>query len=218
MRNIRIIVFAKAPVPGAAKTRLIPALGALGAAVLARRMLEATLAAALGARLGPVELCMSPGPEAAEWRGIPLPKQLEVTAQGEGNLGARIARAAKRSIARECRVMLVGTDCPALSATLLRVAATALVETGAVIQCTADGGYALLGISRYDELLFRGIPWSTPEVATATMRRFAHLNWPLHVARTLHDVDEPHDLVQLPAGWLEGVRKELKNLAGSDSR
>lgn len=218
MKNIRIIVFAKAPVPGAAKTRLIPALGARGAAVLARRMLETTLAAARGARLGPVELCMSPDPDAPEWRGIPLPAQVEVSAQGEGNLGARLARAAERGIAREGRVMLIGTDCPALSATLLRVAAAALIETGAVIQCTADGGYALLGISRFDELLFRGIPWSTPEVAAATMRRFAHLNWPLHVARTLHDVDEPRDLVQLPAGWLEGVRKELKNIAWSDSR
>lgn len=218
MTDVRITVLAKAPRPGAVKTRLIDALGPAGAAELARRMLESTLAAAIGARLGPVELCMSPDPGDADWKGVTLPDGIELTAQGDGNLGARLARAAKRGIAREGRVMLIGTDCPGLSATLLRNAARALVETGAVIYCTADGGYALLGLSRFDDLLFRGIAWGGPDVAAATLRRFVHLNWPLHVGRTLHDVDEPRDLVQLPAGWIERIRKDLKDTAWSEAR
>lgn len=218
MKSVRIIVFAKAPRPGAVKTRLIAALGRQGAAVLARRMLESTLAAAAGARVGPVELCMSPDPGSSEWYGVTLADGIELHAQGEGNLGARLARAAERGIARDGRVILIGTDCPALSATLLRNAAAALVETGAVIHPTADGGYALIGLSRYDELLFRGIPWGGPGVAAATLSRFVHLEWPLHVLRTLHDVDEPQDLAQLPAGWIERIKKDLNETARREAR
>lgn len=218
MTNVRIIVFAKAPQPGEVKTRLIDALGREGAAALARRMLQSTLAVAIGARLGPVELCMSPDPDACDWQGVPLPDGIERSAQGEGNLGTRLARAAERGIARDGRMMLIGTDCPGLSATLLRTAARALIETGAVIYCTADGGYALLGLSRFDELLFRGIAWGGPDVAAATLRRFVHLGWPLHVGRTLHDVDEPRDLEQLPAGWIETIKRDLGDTTRSEAR
>ena len=207
--DVRVIVFAQAPVPGSAKTQLIPALGALGAALLARRLLENTLAAVIGARLGPVELCMSPDPGADEWRSVTLPARVERTAQGDGGPGARLARAAERGIADSGRAMIVGTDCPGMSAILLRAAAAALADTGSVIVRSADGGYALLGLSRYDDLLFRGIPWGTGGVATAFVRRFEHLGWPLHVGRTLHEVDEPRHLLHLPSSWLQAVRKGL---------
>jgi len=87
---LRIVVFAKAPQAGLAKTRLIPALGAMGAARLARRLLDHALAQALGPDVGPVELCMSPGPDDAAWQGIALPDKLLRTDQGEGDLGARL--------------------------------------------------------------------------------------------------------------------------------
>lgn len=202
MSSTRIIVFAKAPRPGAVKTRLIPALGPDGAAVLARCMLESTLRIALAARLGPVELCMSPEPGASEWEDVALPGDVEVSAQGEGDLGARLSAAAQRSLAQQQRVMLLGTDCPESSVALLWEAEAALRETGAVIYCTADGGYALLGLSRYHETLFRDIPWGGARVAGETLRRFVLLDWPLHVGRVLHDIDEPDDLALLPVDWL----------------
>jgi hypothetical protein len=123
MNTVRIVVFAKAPVAGRVKTRLIPALGAAGAAQLAARMLDQALAQALAATVGPVELCMSLAPGAPEWAGIPLPAGIETSDQGEGDLGARMARAAQRAIARGEAVLLTGTDCPDLSAARLRVAA-----------------------------------------------------------------------------------------------
>jgi rSAM/selenodomain-associated transferase 1 len=218
MSDVRIIVFAKAPVPGAVKTRLIGALSRLGASELARQMLKSTLAAAINARLGNVELCMSPDPDAAAWQGVDLPDVIHRSAQGGGGLGMRLARAAKRGIEVDGRVMLIGTDCPGLSASLLRTAAASLLETGAVIYRAADGGYALLGLSRYDDLLFRGSPWGGPGVAAATLRRFAHLGWPLHVGRTLHDVDVPKDLVHLPPGWIERIRKDVKQRIRSAAR
>jgi hypothetical protein len=198
---VRTVIFAKAPWPGLAKTRLIPALGVEGAARLARRMLEYTLANATAAALGPVELCMTPAPEAPEWRGIVAPSGVEVSDQGEGDLGARLARATQRSIAAGEAVLLMGTDCPELAPACLRAAAEALRQVSAVIHPTMDGGYALLGLTRTDPCLFSDIAWSTDTVAAVTLARLDQLGWPVCVAAQLHDIDEPGDLIRLPAEW-----------------
>jgi rSAM/selenodomain-associated transferase 1 len=207
MPRIRTIIFAKAPRPGLAKTRLIPALGANGAAWLARRMLEHTLANAMAAALGPVELCMTPAPKAPEWRDISAPPGVEVSDQGTGDLGARLARAAQRSIAAGDAVLLIGTDCPALTPVCLRAAAAALLRVGAVIHPTADGGYALLGLTRTDPRLFADIAWSTDAVAAVTLARLDQLGWPVCIAPRLHDIDEPGDLIRLPAEWPATLRR-----------
>jgi uncharacterized protein len=203
MSAIRIIVFAKAPFPGLAKTRLAPVLGAEGAARLAGRMLAVTLDAALAAAVGPVELCTEPQPHAREWRGTPMPAGVEVSAQGEGDLGARLARAAQRTLERGEAVLLIGADSPDLSAELLRAASRALREFGSVIFGAADGGYVLLGLTRFSAELFRDMPWSTEVVAAETLRRFAALDWPVHVGPVCHDVDVPRDLEHVPGEWLE---------------
>ena len=210
MSALRIIVFAKAPRPGLAKTRLIPALGAAGAAALAARMLAHTLDQALASGVGEVELCAAPAPWDATWDGIELPDGIARTAQGEGDLGERMARAARRAIeaieaieAGEAGagVLLIGTDCPALDAACLRRAASALRAADAVIAPTADGGYALLGLRRFDASLFADIAWSTPTVAAATLARLHALGWSCTRLPLLHDIDEPVDLGHLPPGW-----------------
>ena len=204
MSGLRIIVFAKAPRPGLAKTRLIPALGADGAAALAARMLAHTLDQALASGVGAVELCVAPAPGDAAWRGVELPEGLALRAQGEGDLGARMARATQRAIksGESCAgVLLIGTDCPALDAACLRRAANALSETDAVIVPTADGGYALLGLRRFDASLFADLAWSTPTVTATTLARLDALGWHCTHLPLLHDIDEPADLVHLPPGW-----------------
>lgn len=198
MTSTRIIIFAKAPQPGFAKTRLIPALGAEGAAELAQQMLSNTLHEALAAGIGMVELCSTPKIDDVAWQGITLPLGIEITDQGEGDLGARLARASKRAIENFGSVLLVGTDCVEMSATLLREAAQSLHEHDAVIHCTADGGYALLGLKRYSAVLFSDMPWSTDAVASTTIARIGQLGWSLHVGQLLHDVDAPQDLKYLP--------------------
>ncbi|ART81456.1 hypothetical protein CBP31_01410 [Oceanisphaera profunda] len=96
--STRIIVFAKAPIAGLAKTRLAGSLGFERAAMLAQQMLASTLEACLTADIGPVELCMSPAADAPEWDGVLLPPQLILSSQGEGDLGSRMARAARRAL------------------------------------------------------------------------------------------------------------------------
>jgi hypothetical protein len=183
----RILIFAKAPVPGRVKTRLIPALGAEGAARLADEMLRHVVAEALATGLE-VELCGDPDPS-GWYEGPPL----ALWPQGGGDLGARLARAAERALARG-PAMLVGADCPGLDRARLSTAASALARHDAVIHPAADGGYVLLGLRRFHPSLFAGIAWSTPAVFTQTLERTAALGWTLDVRETLADVDEPADL------------------------
>jgi len=201
MSRIRTLVFAKAPQPGFAKTRLIPRLGEVGAAALARRMLDHMLASALAAGIGPVELCASPAMEENAWHGIVLPAGIDHSAQGEGNLGARLARHARRILQTGEPLLLVGTDCIELDAHALRAAAHALQDHDCTLHPTLDGGYALLGLRRYDDSLFAEIAWSTDSVARITIERIEQLGWTLHRGAVLHDVDEPADLRHLPPDW-----------------
>ena len=195
MRKPRIIIFAKAPVPGRVKTRLIPALGEAGAAKLAYDMLQAAVAEALAARLPTLpELCADPHPMEPEWAPFLPRAQLRFTAQGEGELGARLARAAQRTVRLDENPLLIGTDCPDLDRHRLRAAAGALVEHDAVIHPSADGGYALLGLRRFDPSIFENIPWSSDQVTEVTVARIRALGWSLHVAETLRDIDVPADL------------------------
>lgn len=203
MQPVRTIIFAKAPHPGLAKTRLIPALGEEGAARLALRMLDSTLASALTAELGPVELRVTPALGTAVWQGITLPSSILARDQGEGDLGARLARATELAIERGEAVLLIGTDCVEMSAALLHTAAAALQRHDAVLYPTADGGYALLGLTRYHPTLFSDIAWSTDTVAFDTTCRIVRLGWSLYQGPMLHDVDEPDDLVRLPSTWLQ---------------
>jgi uncharacterized protein len=197
MRRTRIVIFAKAPVPGRAKTRLIPALGEIGAARLAHRMLLKTIDEAVAARLAIPELCATPHPYDPDWAPF-LPKaQLRFTDQGEGDLGERLARAAKRTINLGESILLIGTDCPQLDSRLLRSAAQELEAHDAIIHPTFDGGYALLGLRRFNPSLFSGIAWSTDNVAKTTIGRIHTLGWSLHIGATLRDVDEPDDLAIL---------------------
>ncbi len=201
MSAVRILIFAKAPVAGLAKTRLIPSLGAQGAAELARRMLAHTLEQALSAGVGPVELCVTPSPPDPAWQAFSAPASVTWSDQGDGDLGARMARAAQRSDASGEAVLLIGTDCPALDATQLRVAAQSLETFDAALVPSSDGGYVLLGLKRFHASLFKDIVWSTDTVARETLLRLQQLGCRVHIYPGVHDIDEPADLQWLPPAW-----------------
>jgi len=190
----RIVIFAKAPVAGRVKTRLIPALGRQGAADLARMMLDRTIKEALAAGVGTPELCLDPEPSHPDWSMSPSANDCELSDQGEGDLGERLERAAERGLARFGSVLLIGTDCPALDRGLLRRLASELQSHDAMICPAEDGGYVALGLRKFDPGLFRGIAWSTSSVAKETIGRIEELGWSLAVGPTLRDIDEPADL------------------------
>ncbi len=203
--DIAIIVMAKAPRAGLAKTRLIPALGAEGAARLAQRMLQHTLLQAQAAALGPVWLLGTPTADAADF-GLPADHGLQLAAQGEGDLGARMQRAFHTVLgASACRAaLMVGTDAPALDTAVLRQAASVLTARDAVFVPAYDGGYALIGLRAAPVLppLFDDMPWSTPQLMQRTRERLQASGCTHAETPAVADIDEPADLARLPAGWL----------------
>lgn len=195
--DIAIIVFAKAPVAGCAKTRLIPALGPQGAANLAERLMHAALVHAVGAQLGPVELCVAPDRSHAAFAAAVQRHGVTLTEQGDGDLGERMARAFDRVLRTQPAALLIGTDAPGLDAAYLRAAAQALHDSDAVLGPAADGGYTLVGLTRPRPELFLQMRWSHDQVMAHTRERLAQLQLRHAELPLLHDVDEPADLVHL---------------------
>ena len=201
MTPCRIVIIAKAPLPGYCKTRLIPALGPEGAAALATRMLRRTVETALDARTGAVEVCAAPNAAHPLWSSLQLPAALDWSDQGEGDLGQRMERAAERTLARREHVVLIGTDCPALTAAHLRDATMALQRGEAALIPVFDGGYALLGLATMHAALFNDMPWSTSAVARLTLERIEKAGQRVHMGPRLYDIDDPEDLAHLPMQW-----------------
>lgn len=200
-----VIVFAKAPVAGYAKTRLIPALGPQRAAALAERLLRHAVHSALEAGLGPVELCATPDTRHPAFAA--LDAAVERRVQGDGDLGTRMARAFARRLggeagASDTACLLIGTDAPGLDAAYLRAAAAALATHDAVFGPALDGGYTLVGLRRPAPGLFSDMAWSTPTVMAETRLRLATAGLRHAELAPLSDIDEAGDLVHLPPGWL----------------
>lgn len=198
-----LIVFAKAPVAGQAKTRLMPALGPDGAAQLAERLLAHALQQALALPVAHLELCVTPTDQhpAFENARAMAAGRLHLTLQGEGDLGARMHRALSRALATHAKALLIGTDAPALNTALLDQAAHALDTHPAVFVPALDGGYALVGLTRPAPTLFQSMAWSTPQVMQDTRLRARALGLAWAELPPVADIDEPADLAHLPSHW-----------------
>lgn len=193
------MIFAKAPTPGRVKTRLVPALGAGAAAALHRRLVERTLATARTAALGPIELWCAPSPSDPFFAACAQQHGVALCDQGDGDLGARMARALGSALAQDMPALLVGSDCPALAPEYLRAAAAALVNgNDAVIGPAEDGGYVLIGLARGPVApLFEDIVWGSATVLGQTRTRLTRFGYRWRELATLWDVDRPEDLLRL---------------------
>jgi rSAM/selenodomain-associated transferase 1 len=195
-----IMVFARAPVPGAVKTRLIPVLGPQGAAALHARLTKRTIETARRARMGAVELHCAPDHDDPFFRLCSGRYGVELVAQAPGDLGARMHAAFRRGLEVHPRALLVGSDCAVLTARLLRQADRALAEgADAVFAPCEDGGYALIGLKREDPRLFAGIAWGEARVMADTRDRLRALGWQWRELDTVWDVDRPEDYERLTA-------------------
>lgn len=201
------MVFARAPVPGRVKTRLIPLLGPQGAARLQARLAEKALGTSLASGFDHVELHCSPGVDHVFFKKIQERCGICLRAQSGGDLGDRMYRAFKRALRSHPYAVLIGSDCPALRPADLRGAARAL-EAGvdAVLSPAEDGGYALIGLRRVSRRLFDGIAWSSPQVLARTRRRLKQLRWRWQELRTVWDVDRPEDVARLRRSGLLRAR------------
>jgi len=199
----RIVVFAKAPEPGAVKTRLIPPLDAEGAAALHARLVKCALATARTAAVGTIELACAPDTDHSFFRYCGARYGAALEPQGAGDLGARMLTATRRVLAAGTPVILIGCDCPALTHEHLRAAARALRQgLDAVVAPAEDGGYVLIGLARAHGALFRGIAWGGAQVMADTRRRLDALGWCWSELETLWDVDRPQDYERLIASGM----------------
>lgn len=198
-----IIVFAKAPVAGLAKTRLIPALGADGAAQLAERLLHHTLQQVLALPAAHRELCVTPTLHHPAFDRVreTAADRLQITLQGDGDLGERMHRALSRVLAVHSKALLIGTDAPSLDTRRLEAACLALDRHQAVFVPALDGGYALVGLTRPVPTLFERMTWSTPRVMQDTRDRARAIGLSWTEMDPVPDLDEPADLVHLPEDW-----------------
>jgi rSAM/selenodomain-associated transferase 1 len=184
-----IIVFARAPVPGQAKTRLIPRLGAWGAARLHMRLVWHALHVARRAERV-VELHGTRRHRLFENLGVPF------RVQRGHDLGERMYHALSKAKRRHRRVILIGSDCPVLTPGDLRRAARWLRGgADAVLAPAEDGGYALIGARRVWPSLFEGIAWGGKDVDEETAKKLAGSRW--RALRRVWDVDRPEDLERL---------------------
>jgi len=200
-----VIVFAKAPVPGRVKTRLVPVLGEAGAARLQARLIRRALETALAADCGEVELCCAPHRRHAFFERCARIPGVRLAAQGGGDIGARMHRALARGLETHAAAMLIGSDVPSLRAPDLRAAARALRGgVDAVFAPAEDGGYALVGAARMSKRLFRNVNWGTASVMADTRRQLGVLGWRWRELRRVWDVDRPEDHARLlRSGLLE---------------
>ena len=197
----RMLVFARAPIPGQAKTRLIPALGADGAAQLQGLLIRHTLATVNAAAPAITELWCSPDTGHALFAAAAQQPRLRCLPQGEGDLGQRMAMAFRDAFRENSTAVIgIGTDCPALTAAHLHRAAEALTGShDAVFIPAEDGGYVLIGLKHWIPSVFTGIDWGTGQVMAQTRLRLqsAGASW-LELGQ-LWDVDRPEDLSRLPS-------------------
>jgi uncharacterized protein len=200
---VAVAVLAKAPVPGFAKTRLIPALGEDGAAQLQARLSERAVATACAAATGPVTLWAAPDPTHAAFQALRARYGIALARQCEGDLGARMLAAMS---AAGGPALVIGTDCPALTAEHLRTAADLLrAGTAVVLYPAEDGGYALIGARRAEPVLFCDMAWSTAGVIEETRRRLSVLGLDWAEPVTLWDLDTPADLERLRTSGLNDL-------------
>ena len=194
MSRQALLVFARAPEAGKAKTRLIPALGAEGAAALHAGLVDRTLQTAM---LPDTELQLwyHPDPRNAFFQDCAQRYPASLHAQVGDNLGARMAHALASALAQHEQAILIGTDCPALTSGDLQEAFASLRKgTDVVLGPAADGGYYLVGLRRPYDSLFSDIDWGSSEVLSQTLSRLRQSGLHHHLLTLRPDLDRPTDL------------------------
>lgn len=190
-----LIIFTRYPEPGKAKTRLIPALGAAGAAELHRQMTESTIAKARSLPNIEIAVYFTGGSLAQmqHWLGHDLAYRL----QHSGDLGDRLIAAFQTEFDRGAQfVVAIGTDCPDLTSEILASAFEQLTTHPVAIGAATDGGYYLIGLNQPISDIFCNITWSTSVVFEQTLKIAERLNLTIAYLPTLMDIDRPEDLNQ----------------------
>lgn len=193
-----LIVFARDPIPGQVKTRLIPSLGEEGACALHVKLLQRTLNAAMQCSGIGVELWTDTTAASDRLRRIIANHPLQLRCQQGSNLGQRMQHAIGDALNRSDSVVLIGSDCPDWRAEDLMQAFDELQRNDVVLAPAMDGGYVLVGCRKHAAALFSDIPWGSDQVLAKTRNRLRSLGWRWHELPAHPDIDCEPDLTLVP--------------------
>ena len=193
-----LLVFARVPIPGRVKTRLIPTLGEAGATAVYRRLLRDTLASCARVRNVRRELWLDQSTSDPELNDTAARLGLSLHLQRGTDLGTRMQHAFVDVFDRAHSAVLIGSDCPEYDRDYIEAAFGALEHHDAVLGPAADGGYVLIGLKRVETHLFSDIPWGTADVLETTRNRLRRLRWTWLELDIKQDVDEAQDLLRFP--------------------
>ena len=207
------MVFARAPVPGKTKTRLIPALGAEAAAHLHAYLIDRTISLLMAIDNVNVTLWCMPSPNDPFFQLCAGRYGVGLSTQHGDSVGSSMHHAFRKALESAPWAIVLGTDCPELQTDDVQQA----IETmrsgmDAVAGPAYDGGYYLLGLRQASSHLFENIPWGTEQVWTMTQDRLRTLGWSWATISWRHDLDRPEDLVRLRAKYLKKAEFEPRRL------
>jgi rSAM/selenodomain-associated transferase 1 len=193
-----VIVFARAPLPGRAKTRLIPRLGPWGAARLQSRLTERALRTAIASHCGPVELHCTPRTGHGYFLRARRELGIRLEEQSGRDLGERMHHALAAALRKHRYAILVGVDAPDLRSTDIARALRHLRSGNDMVFAPAeDGGYALVGCRRAPRPVFEHVAWGGDEVWRQTVIRLERLRLRWRALRMVWDIDRPEDLARM---------------------
>lgn len=210
MSRRHVAIFTRAPVAGASKTRLIPLLGAEGAAYAQRVMTWHALEIATALPDATVSLWCAGNVAHPFLRLCRQHFKVECLPQCDGDLGMRMADCLQRLLADHEQVLLTGSDCPAMTTADLAAAAAALDYARMVFIPAEDGGYVLVGARRggLEAGCFEDVAWGSAEVMAETRQKLLNRAWrpahDWHELPALWDVDTPGDFQRALAGQYLG--------------
>ena len=189
-----LIQFAREPIAGAVKTRMIPHLNPQEACALHCELVLWAARTLLAADLGPVELAVAGSAQHPLFQRCSALGVAGVSAQQGADLGERMYNALVSGLGRFERVVLIGSDCPGIDRDYLVQAFAALERADIVLGPALDGGYVLIGARRVPPQMFSGISWGTASVFAETTDSLRRLGLDWAELTPLADIDRPEDL------------------------
>ena len=190
--NNALIIFIKNPVKGKVKTRLAATIGDDMALEIYKKLLKHTLDIVEHVAVDKFLFFSDTIEESIGFVNTPVYKVI----QSGNNLGDKMSNAFERLFKNKYkRIIIIGTDCPGITANILEEAFSKLNDKDVVIGPAVDGGYYLIGVNQEQSNLFDNIEWSTSAVLNSTIGRCKKNNLSYTLLEELSDVDEEKDLI-----------------------
>jgi len=189
-----LIIFAKAPVDGTVKTRLIPEYSPSQAASIHQQLLEFVLERIAFLQGFDIELHCAPDQNHEFFKALKNQYQLKLKSQTSGDLGQRMNNTISQALTEYKKVVLIGSDCPVIDSHYIQQAFNELEKKSTVLGPAEDGGYVLIGVTKLKSRLFKDIDWGSEYVLQQTLDQLEPEKPAL--MKTLWDVDRPEDVLR----------------------